>query len=536
MKFVFVTGGVMSSVGKGIVSASIGKLLQASGIKVYAVKMDPYVNVDAGTMNPYQHGEVFVTDDGGETDLDLGHYERFLGINLSKEANITTGMAYKNVIERERRGDYLGQTVQIIPHVTDEIKSLLRKNAQLSGSDVQIVEIGGTVGDIESLPFLEAVRQLRLEEGYENTAFVHVSLVPSLDVTGELKTKPTQHSVQELRRIGIQPDYIVARAREPVGDTIKSKLSLFSSVPTEAIFCSYDVSSIYEVPLMLEEQGMGKHIIERLRLREASTQALRQNMLPWAAFVSRVKEAKNQATIALVGKYARFHDAYLSITEALVHACAEVSVKPVFKWVDSESVTDASSSQTLADSDGIMVLPGFGSRGTEGKVAAIRYARTRQVPFLGICFGMQMAVVEFARSVLGLDANSTENEPDTPNPVVDLLPEQGSVTNKGGTMRLGGYEVELAEDSLLRGLYGAPVAYERHRHRYEVNPAYVDALTRAGLVISGRSKQGNRVEAIELPGHPFYVATQFHPEFRSRPMRPSPPYMGFVKSIAARIM
>lgn len=534
LKFIFVTGGVMSSVGKGIVSASIGKLLQSAGVNVYSVKMDPYVNVDAGTMNPFQHGEVFVTEDGGETDLDLGHYERFLNINLSREANITTGLVYKNVIERERRGDYLGQTVQIIPHVVDEIKRLLRKNLVSSKAEVQIVEVGGTVGDIEGLPFLEAIRQLRMEEGYGNTLFVHVSLLPTLEVTGEIKTKPTQHSVQELRRIGVQPDVIVARSREPIGDQVKEKLSLFSSVPKEAIFSSYNVKSIYEVPLVLEAQGMGSYVMRRLGLSATNSDAgAGDHMGSWRSFVSNITGCDKEVSIYMVGKYATFQDAYLSVVEALVHSSAHIRVKPRLRWVESEAIEHTSAAEALREADGVMVLPGFGKRGTEGKISATEWARVNRVPFLGICFGMQLAVVEYARNVLGLDANSTENDPGTPNPVVDLLPEQGSVVDKGGTMRLGSYEVETVEGSIIRRLYGSTVIRERHRHRYEVNPVYVGRLRERGLNITAVSRVGARVEAVEIRDHPFFLATQFHPEFKSRPMSPSPPYLGFVKSIAS---
>lgn len=537
MKYVFVTGGVLSSVGKGIVASSIGRILQFRGFKVYAVKMDPYVNVDAGTMNPYQHGEVFVTEDGGETDLDLGHYERFLNIELTKTANITTGLVYREVIEKERRGDYLGQTVQIIPHVVEEIKRLLRLNATQSGCDVLIVEIGGTVGDIESLPFLEAIRQLRIEEGYENTLFVHVPLVPTLKATGETKTKPAQHSVQELRRIGIQPDVIVARAEKPLDQASRDKLALFTSVPKEAIFTSYDVQSIYMVPIILEEQGMGNYLQKRLGLigPPNSQEQHAQELERWRGFVNNVLYAKKSVKIAMVGKYTELRDAYLSITEALVHAGAHIGVKPNLVWIHSENLEKENSlDEVLGDVDGIMVLPGFGRRGTEGKIRAINYARRKGIPFLGICFGMQLAVVEFARNVLGLEgANSTENDPQTLHPVVDLLPEQVGVDRKGGTMRLGGYKVILKRGSLIHALYSAEIIQERHRHRYEVNPAYIDRLIEKGLKITGVSLEGGRVEAIEISDHPFFLATQFHPEFKSRPLKPSPPYLGLLKAALA---
>ncbi|MEM0120717.1 MAG: CTP synthase [Thermoprotei archaeon] len=533
MKYVFVTGGVLSSVGKGIITSSIGRILQFRGFSVYAVKMDPYVNVDAGTMNPYQHGEVFVTEDGGETDLDLGHYERFLSIELNKSANITTGLVYREVIEKERRGDYLGQTVQIIPHVVEEIKRLLRLNATKSLCDVLIVETGGTVGDIESLPFLEAIRQLRIEEGYDNTLFVHVPLVPTLKVTGETKTKPAQHSVQELRRIGIQPDVIVARAEKPLDKASKDKLALFTSVPERAIFTSYDVESIYKVPIILEEQGMGEYIQKRLGLLKPTVETnYEAELTKWSRFVDNVIHAKKSVNIGMVGKYTSLPDAYLSITEALIHAGASIGVKPKLVWIQSEQLEgETNLDDVLNDVNGIIVLPGFGKRGTEGKIRAINYARTHNVPYLGVCFGMQLAVVEFARNVVGLrDANSTENDPNTPYPVVDLLPEQVSVEQKGGTMRLGGYKVILSKDSRIHSLYSSEIIQERHRHRYEVNPKYIPRLIENGLAITGLSLEGGRVEAIELKDRLFFLATQFHPEFKSRPLKPSPPYLGLLKA------
>ncbi len=533
MKYVFVTGGVLSSVGKGIVTSSIGKILQSAGSSVSSVKMDPYVNVDAGTMNPYQHGEVFVTQDGGETDLDLGHYERFLDIELSKHANITTGLVYKRVIEKERKGDYLGQTVQIIPHVVDEIKDLLLDYGRSLDIDVLTVEIGGTVGDIESLPFLEAIRQFRMEQGYDNTLFVHVPLVPELKSTGETKTKPAQHSVQELRRIGVQPDVIVARSARLLDEASRAKLALFTSVPKEAIFTSYDVSSIYQVPLILDEQGLGAYVERRLSLANRR-RSLDPGLKRWREFVERVVEPYGEVTIALVGKYTALPDAYLSISEALVHAAAWIRLRVHIKWLRAETLEEtASLAEAFRDIHGIMVLPGFGRRGTEGKVKAIHYARTSSTAFLGICFGMQLSVVEFARNVLGLKgANSTENDEECAHPVVDLLPEQGNVTSKGGTMRLGGYPVILSRPSKIFDLYGEDVINERHRHRYEVNPKYIRSLIDAGMNITGVSESGGRVEVIELPGHPYFIATQFHPEFKSRPLRPSPPYLGFVIAAA----
>ncbi|MGQ9760001.1 MAG: CTP synthase [Candidatus Methanomethylicaceae archaeon] len=531
-KFIFVTGGVLSSVGKGILTSSIGKMLQVRGYSVSAVKIDPYVNVDAGTMNPYMHGEVFVTDDGGETDLDLGHYERFLDINIPKFNNITTGQVYASVIEKERKGEYLGRCVQIIPHITDEIKSRIRTAAKMAGCDVLLVEIGGTVGDIESLPFFEAVRQMRLEEGYNNTIFVHLALVPILEITKEQKSKPFQHSVQELRRIGIQPDILVARCRVSMEESVKRKISLFGSVPYEAVFTSYDVENIYMLPMELDKQGMGGYIAKRFMLNNNSPK-----WSEWQSAVGAFQTSKIPIRIAMCGKYTKLSDSYVSITEALKHAAAKVGVIPHLEWIETTAFEeDPSSLSTLSKYHGIMVLPGFGARGAEGKIMAIKYAREQKVPFLGICFGFQLAVVEFARNVLGYKgADTTEVNLSTPHPVIDLLPEQKTIGVLGGTMRLGAYKIIIEEGTLAHRLYGSTEISERHRHRYEINPEYWEALKKGGLVLSGFSYDRRRVEFIELPGHPFFLGTQAHPEFKSRPGRPSPPYLGFVDACTAML-
>lgn len=502
-------------------------MLQVRGFSPTVIKIDPYLNVDAGTMNPYIHGEVFVTDDGGEIDLDLGHYERFLDIKLSKENNITTGQIYYSVIERERIGDYLGLCVQVVPHVTDEIKSRIRSVGEKSGVDVVIVEVGGTVGDIEGLPFLEAIRQMRLEEGYENTLFVHVALIPILDVTGEQKTKPCQHSVNELRRIGIQPDIIVARCSKPLEDSAKKKIALFSNVPYNAIFYSYTVDCVYEVPLILDEQGMGSYITRRLKFKGSDP-----DWSPWRIIVDSFKNYKYGVRIAMCGKYTNLADSYISINEALRHAGAKLGVHVSLDWIETEVVErDRSVLESLLNYDGIMVLPGFGSRGVEGKIMCVNFAREKNIPFLGICFGFQMAVVEYSRNVLGLkNANSTEIDPNTPYPVVDLLPEQRGLSVKGGTMRLGESKILLEPGTIAYALYGCRVISERHRHRYEVNPDYWNLLRSAGIVFSGKSEDGRRIEFIELRNHRFFLASQAHPEFNSRPGKPSPPYLGFIKA------
>ena len=526
-RYVFVTGGVLSSLGKGIVTASLGLLFKARGLRVGAVKIDPYINVDAGTMNPYMHGEVYVTEDGGETDLDLGHYERFLHETLSRRHNITTGQVYSAVIERERRGDYLGQTVQIIPHVTDEIKSRLRSLARDTGVDVLLVEIGGTVGDIEGLPFLEAARQMRLEEGANRTFFVHVALAPVLSTTGEQKTKPVQHSVNELRRIGIQPDAIVVRTQRPLEEEARKKIALFATLPPEAVVSDHDVDTIYRVPLLLEEQGLPSYILRRLGLPDGTP-----DLGAWREFLDRLTSAQKPVTIAMVGKYTKLHDSYLSIREALLHAGARLGLRPVLRWVEATDIERGilRVEEALDGIDGAIVLPGFGERGVEGKIAAIRFLRENGVPTLGICFGMQLTVVEYARHVAGLEgAHTTEVDPRTPHPVIDLLPEQRRIDRLGGTMRLGASEVRIVEGTLAHKLYGATLVMERHRHRYEVNPDYFERLERAGLVFSGWSP-GGLVEIVELRrrDHPFYLATQFHPEYKSRPLEPRPPFLGLL--------
>ena len=530
-KYIFVTGGVLSSVGKGIVTSSIGKMLQVRGYTVTAIKIDPYVNVDSGTMNPYMHGEVFVTEDGGETDLDLGWYERFLDMDLPKENNITTGQVYLTVIERERRGDYLGKCVQIIPHITDEIKARIRRVAEKSKADVVLVEVGGTVGDIEGLPFLEAIRQMRLEEGYENTLYVHVALVPILDVTGEMKTKPLQHSVNELRRIGIQPDIIVARCSKMINEEARAKIALFGTIPREAVFCSYTVPLVYQVPLILDEQSMGDYICRRLGL-----EARKPDWSRWRELVDAYLNPLYEVKIALVGKYAALVDSYVSMNEAFKHSGIALRTKVNIDYIEAEEFEESPGDiERLKDYDGIFVPYGFGSRGVEGKIMAIRFARENDMPFLGICFGFQLAVVEFARDVCGLKgAHTTEVDPETPHPVVDLMPEQRNLDRKGGTMRLGAHDIIVKEGTVLHRLYGSTAIRERHRHRWEVNPDYVPILEAGGLVFSATSPDGRRMEALELPDKFFFLASQFHAEFKSRPGKPSPLYTGFVKACLDR--
>ena len=527
VKYVFVTGGVLSSVGKGILTSSCGKILQARGLKVNVIKIDPYVNVDAGTMNPYMHGEVYVTDDGGETDLDLGWYERFLDLNLKKENNITTGLVYKAVIEKERRGDFLGRCVQIVPHVTNEIKHRIREVAKDSDVDVVLTEVGGTVGDIEGLPFLEAIRQMRLEEGYENTLYVHVALVPILDVTGEMKTKPLQHSVNELRRIGIQPDTIVARSPEMIDSETLRKIALFGTIPENAVFCSYNVPSIYQVPLILDEQGMSDFICKRLGFSERS-----QDFNDWRTFVDAVLKPEHEVKIALVGKYAHLADSYVSMSEAMKHAGAACRSKVCVDYIEAEKLEqNPDCARMLQDVDGIFVPYGFGPRGTEGKITAIRFARENDVPFLGVCYGFQLAVIEFARDVCGLtDANSTEINSNSPYPVIDLMPEQRGIELKGATMRLGAHKIVIEPDTLAHCLYKSGEVYERHRHRFEINLDYSETLRKNGLMFSGKSSDARRMEILELADHFFFFASQFHGEFKSRPGRPDPEYYGFVKA------
>jgi len=527
VKYIFVTGGVLSSVGKGILTSSIGKMLQTRGLKVTAVKIDPYVNVDAGTMNPYMHGEVYVTDDGGETDLDLGWYERFLDLNLQKENNITTGLVYRAVIEKERRGDFLGRCVQIVPHVTNEIKNRIRTVAKASEVDVVLTEVGGTVGDIEGLPFLEAIRQMRLEEGYENTLYVHVALVPILDVTKEMKTKPLQHSVNELRRIGIQPDIIVARSPEMIDSEALRKIALFGTIPENAVFCSYNVKSIYQVPLILDEQGMGEFICKRLGFS-----GRKHDFNEWRKFVDAILNPEHEVKIALVGKYAGLTDSYVSMNEALKHGGAACKANVCIDFIEAEKFEqNPKNVEILKNYDGIFVPYGFGPRGTEGKIMAIQFARENDIPFLGICYGFQLAVIEFARNVCGLeDANSTEINPDSPNKVIDLMPEQRGIEIKGATMRLGAHKIVIESSTIAYALYKCNEIYERHRHRFEVNLDYSNVLKKNGLVFSGKSADGRRMEILELPKHFFFFASQFHGEFKSRPSKPEPEYYGFVKA------
>ncbi len=526
-KFVFVTGGVLSSVGKGILTSSIGKMLQVRGFKVTAIKVDPYVNVDAGTMNPYIHGEVYVTDDGGETDLDLGWYERFLNLDLPKDNNITTGQIYDAVINEERRGDFLGRCVQIVPHVTNEIKQRIRSVANRSKVDVVLTECGGTVGDIEGLPFLEAIRQMRLEEGFGNTLYVHVALVPILDVTGEMKTKPLQHSVNELRRIGIQPDTIVARCGKMVDSEARRKIALFGTIPENAVFCSYNVNSIYQVPLILDHQGMGEYVCKRLGLEE-----LKPRWDSWKKFVEALENLQFQIKIALVGKYAGLVDSYVSMNEAFKHAESACQTKVLIDYFESEKFEgNPSKLEVLRRYDGVFIPYGFGPRGTEGKMGAIRFARENDIPFLGVCYGFQLAVVEFARNACKLEnANSTEINPDTVHPVIDLMPEQQDVEYKGATMRLGAHKVIIKKGTLAHRLYGEEEILERHRHRWEVNQDYWEILEKHGLMFSGKSPDGRRIEVLELPDKFFFLASQYHGEFKSRPGKPEPEYYGFVKA------
>ena len=543
-KYIFITGGVVSSLGKGIATSSLGALLRARGYRVTAVKIDPYINVDAGTMRPYEHGEVFVTADGAETDLDVGTYERFLDIDLGRGNNLTTGQIYQSVINKERRGEYLSQTVQVIPHVTDEIKERIRAAGAAAGAEIVLVEVGGTVGDIESLPFLEAVRQMRFEEGRDNTLYLHVTLLPYLGTSEEFKTKPTQHSVATLRGVGVQPDGIILRSASPVPEEVRRKIALFTNVEARDVFNSYDADVVYAVPEILEGQGIGRFVEHVLRLDKVTPE-----LRSWGEAVRVLREPEKRVTIGVVGKYVAMPDAYLSLMEALKHAGIANRARVTLEWVDAERVAEGEL-DALASLSGILVPGGFGVRGIEGKVRAARYARERGVPYLGICLGMQVAVIEFARNVAGLrGANSAEFDPYTPFPVIDLMPEQLEVEGLGGTMRLGNWPMQITPGSLLEALYAPPgaghangaagrVTSERHRHRYEVNPAYVDALQAAGLRVSGvtpgmAGRGAGLVEAVELPGHPFFLGLQSHPEFASRLLRASPPFRGFIHAAVA---
>lgn len=525
-KFIFVTGGVVSSLGKGITAASLGRLLKNRGLKVAIQKFDPYINVDPGTLSPYQHGEVFVTDDGAETDLDIGHYERFVDINLSKNSNITAGKIYWSVISKERKGDFLGSTVQVIPHITNEIKERIKLTARDANVDVFIAEIGGTVGDIESLPFLEAIRQIKNDVGRDNILYIHVTLVPFLKASGEAKTKPTQHSVKELRGIGIQPDVIVLRSEQPVSKDITDKVALFCDTDKKAVIQNVDCKSIYEVPLLLEKEGLDDIVIDRLNL-----QCNQLQMEDWKQMVDNMANPRDRVKIAIVGKYIELPDAYLSVVEALHHGGADNSLGVDIKWVAASDLENRSSEEILEGIDGVLVPGGFGPRGIEGKIAAIRYARERNIPCFGICLGMQLAVVEFGRNVCGSeDANSTEFNEFTAAPVIDLLPEQKDIEHLGGTMRLGLYPCRLKPGSKVDGIYNKELIYERHRHRYEFNNAYRKKYEDNGMEMSGISPDNRFVEIIELPGHPWFVGCQFHPEFISRPNRPHPLFRDFVKA------
>jgi CTP synthase len=533
-RFIFITGGVVSSLGKGIAAASIGRLLVARGLSVQLQKFDPYINVDPGTMSPYQHGEVFVTEDGAETDLDLGHYERFTDANTSRASNVTAGGIYNSVIRRERRGDYLGATVQVVPHITDEIKHRIRLMAESSDVDFVITEIGGTVGDIESLPFLEAIRQFPVDVGRRRCMFIHLTLVPYIGHAGELKTKPTQHSVNELRRIGIAPDMVVCRSEAVISVDIRQKIALFASLPVEAVVSAYDVPDIYQVPLVFRDEGVDDFILHE----HFGLTAEEPDLTGWEAITRHASEARRAVRIALVGKYVQLEDAYLSVVEALKHSGVHHGCRIEIDWVDSESVSDPEIAARLQNADGILIPGGFGGRGFEGKIRAAQIAREHQIPYLGICLGMQVAVSEFARHVAGMEgANSTEMDPETPFPVIDLLPEQKEIADMGGTMRLGADPVKLHDSTAVRRLYDEPVVYERHRHRYEVNNHLRRRLEAAGLICSGTSPDERLVEVIELDpdAHPFFVASQYHPEFKSRPERPAPLFREFVGAALAHV-
>jgi len=530
-RYIFVSGGVVSSVGKGITVASLGRLLKSRGVSVSLMKLDPYINVDPGTMSPYQHGEVFVTDDGAETDLDLGHYERFVDLNLTKASNVTTGGIYTGVISKERRGDFLGGTIQVVPHITNEIKDRIRAVGETTGADVVIVEVGGTVGDIECLPFLEAVRQIHRELGRERTLFIHVTLLPYVRPTKELKTKPTQHSVKELRSIGIHPDIIVARSDHPVPDDLKDKIALFCDVDRRAVIPLETADTIYEVPLVLEEAGLGAFVAERLGLLPVEPE-----LGEWRNIVARARAEAPEVKIGVVGKYMALEDAYISVRESLHHSAWHHNVRASIEWIDSEQLEREDISERLGHLDGIVVPGGFGYRGVEGMIQTARFARERRVPYLGLCLGLQVMAIEFARSVLGtVDANSTEFDHFTGNPVIDLMPEQKDVSEKGGTMRLGVYPCQLVPGTRTADAYGESIVFERHRHRFEFNNAYRERLGAAGFVTAGLSPDGRLVEIGELADHPWMIGTQFHPELKSRPNRPHPLFRGFIGAVCARM-
>jgi len=526
-KFIFCTGGVVSSVGKGVTAASIGRLLKSRGIAVAIQKLDPYINVDPGTMSPYQHGEVYVLEDGAETDLDLGHYERFIDENLTRSSNVTTGQIYRTVIAKERKGDYLGGTIQVIPHITDEIKESIIRVAQETGAEVVVTEVGGTVGDIEGLPFLEALRQMRKDMGRENVLYVHLTLLPYISSTGELKTKPTQHSVKELRSIGIQPDVIVCRSDYPVEDKLKEKIALFCDVEVRAVIPLITVPTIYEVPLLLEEAGLGDFIMERLELPRR-----RKDLSAWREMVKKIKEPKERLPIGVVGKYVTLPDAYISVREALRHAALYHDREVEIDWIDAEELEKGGEGERLDEVRGIIIPGGFDVRGIEGKIKACRYAREKKVPYLGLCLGMQVMIIELARHALGSEEpNSTEFDPQTRYPVIDLLPEQRGISEMGGTMRLGAYPCRVLPDTLAFRAYGQELISERRRHRFEVNNDYRELLKEGGLIISGTSPDGRLIEIAELKDHPWMVGTQFHPEFKSRPNRPHPLFRDFIGAV-----
>ena len=529
VKYVFVTGGVVSGLGKGITAASLGRLLKARGYKVTMQKFDPYINIDPGTMNPVQHGEVFVTDDGAETDLDLGHYERFIDESLTKNSNVTTGKIYWSVLHKERRGDYGGGTVQVIPHITNEIKSRFHRNPAAKDTEISIIEVGGTVGDIESQPFLEAIRQFQHDKGHENVILIHVTLIPYLRASQEMKTKPTQASVKDLQGMGIQPDILVCRSEHPLTDGIKDKIALFCNVPSNHVLQNLDVEYLYEAPLAMEKENLAGAVCECLHL-----ECPEPDLKDWTEMVDYLKHPNTDVTVALVGKYIQLHDAYISVVEALKHGGIFSRATVHIKWIDSETVTPENADELFSDVDGILVPGGFGDRGIDGKIEAIRYARTHGLPFLGLCLGMQLSIVEFARDVVGLkDAHSVELDPQTTNPVIHIMPDQIGIEDIGGTLRLGSYPCVLNKESKAYQLYGSENIEERHRHRYEVNNDYRDQLEKAGMMLSGLSPDGRIVEMVEIPEHPWFIATQAHPELKSRPNRPHPLFRGFVEAALA---